>query len=151
MQVRLATEKDAAAIASHNMALAKESEGYALDADTALKGVTRLLYQPNKGFYVVAEDGDSVVGQVMVTFEWSDWRAQDIWWLQSIYVKPRWRRKGMMRALISAVSDMAMEQNVQELRLYVHKDNHSAIEAYQHMHMHKLAYYLFSLSVHANR
>ena len=147
MHVRLATSDDAAVIASHNVALANESEGYSLDQDTALEGVTMLLQQAEKGFYMVAEDGDVLIGQVMITFEWSDWRARDIWWLQSIYVKPQWRRKGVMRALISAVSRLAAKQHVHELRLYVHMDNDAAIQAYRHMQMQKLTYFVFALPV----
>jgi ribosomal protein S18 acetylase RimI-like enzyme len=147
MHVRLATGDDAAVIASHNVALAKESEGYSLDQETALEGVTMLLQQAEKGFYMVAEDGDVLIGQVMITFEWSDWRARDIWWLQSIYVKPQWRRKGVMRALISAVSRLAAKQHVPELRLYVHMDNDAAIQAYRHIQMQKLTYFVFALSV----
>ena len=123
MQVRLATNEDAPAIASNNIALAKGSENISLDPETALKGVMILLNQVEKGFYLVAEKQGTIVGQVMVTFEWSDWRARDIWWLQSIYVIPQYRRQGVMRTLISAVSGMAAKQDVIELRLYVHVDN----------------------------
>jgi ribosomal protein S18 acetylase RimI-like enzyme len=151
MLVRLATDEDATAIAYHNIALAQESEGYTLTPKISLKGVMMLVQQAEKGFYLVAEDGGVVVGQLLVTFEWSDWRAQDIWWLQSIYVKPSWRRQGVMQQLIATVFAMAQKQDICELRLYVHRDNRVAIEAYKHIHMQKLPYHLFSLSVSANR
>jgi len=151
MQVRLALNEDAPIIASNNIALAKESENHSLDPEIALKGVMILLNQAEKGFYLVAEQQENVVGQVMVTFEWSDWRARNIWWLQSIYVTPQYRRQGVMRTLISAVSSMAAKQDVLELKLYVHVDNHSAIKAYQHIPLQKLPYTLFGLSMTVNQ
>ena len=151
MQVRLATNEDAPAIASNNIALAKDSENISLDPETALKGVMILLNQAEKGFYLVAEQQGTIIGQVMVTFEWSDWRARTIWWLQSIYVTPQCRRQGVMRTLISAVSSMAAKQDVLELRLYVHMDNYSAIQAYKHITMQELSYKLFSMPVVVNQ
>ncbi|HDS59514.1 MAG TPA: GNAT family N-acetyltransferase [Thermoplasmatales archaeon] len=147
MHIRRGTREDASCIARHNRALAAESEGYTVDAATALEGVTALLDSPEKGFYLVAEEEGQVVGQLMVTFEWSDWRARDIWWLQSVYVQPAWRRRGVMRSLFDQARRLAARHHVPALRLYVHQSNRSAIEAYRRLGMEHLPYHMFSLPV----
>lgn len=151
MHVRRATLKDAQSIARYNRELAAESEGHQVDAATALEGVTTVLRHPEKGFYLVAEEQGAVVGQLMVTFEWSDWRARDIWWLQSIYVAKGWRRRGVLRMLIDHVCHLASQHGVAVLRLYVHQSNQSAIRAYRRLGMEHLPYHMFSLPVESGR
>jgi len=86
MKIRNATLEDAEPIARFNVLLAMESENEELEYPTVLKGVRTLLLDERKGFYLVAVDRDMLVGQSMVTFEWSDWRNRNVWWLQSVYV-----------------------------------------------------------------
>lgn len=144
MQIRKASLDDAEKIAKNNVMLALESENMEIEYETTLEGIKTLIKNDEKGFYIVAEDGGSIIGQLMVTYEWSDWRGEDIWWLQSIYVNKEWRRKGVMNGLIEEVKIMAEENGIHELRLYVHKDNENAIKAYEKIGMRKLPYYIFS-------
>lgn len=93
MLIRFARIDDAEKIAKNNVALAIESEGAKIDYEITFEGVKEVIKDENKGFYIVAEENGEIIGQLMVTYEWSDWKAEMIWWLQSIYVKPEWRRK----------------------------------------------------------
>jgi GNAT superfamily N-acetyltransferase len=131
---------DGPVIAAHNRALALESEGLRLDPRKALRGVRAVLQAPRKGFYLLAERGGEVVGQLMITFEWSDWRDGVIWWIQSVYVPPAHRRQGVFRALLSEVRREARREarrarrarhRVCGLRLYVHRDNRLALAVYR--------------------
>ncbi|MFO0852582.1 MAG: GNAT family N-acetyltransferase [Gemmataceae bacterium] len=99
LTIRRATPADAATVARFNAALAWESEGKRLTPEVLARGVGKVLADPAKGFYTLAERGGEVVGQVMVTFEWSDWRDGWYWWIQSVYVVEAARRGGVFRAL----------------------------------------------------
>jgi len=144
MIIRKASLEDAEKIAKNNIMLALESESTEIEYETTLEGVKILIKNGERGFYMLAEDGGSIVGQLMVTYEWSDWRGADMWWLQSIYVDKKWRRKGVMKKLVEEIKKMAVEKNVHELRLYVHKNNENAMKAYEKIGMKKLPYYIFS-------
>jgi hypothetical protein len=93
MIIRKANINDAENIANHNIKLAKESEGLDISKEEALNGVKGILNDSKKGFYLVAEHDDKIVGELMITYEWSDWRGKNIWWIQSAYVKKPWRKK----------------------------------------------------------
>ena len=144
MLIRKASLEDAEDIAKNNVKLALESENTSICYEKTLKGVRTVIEDRGKGFYLVAEEDDSIIGQLMVTYEWSDWRGAEIWWLQSIYVSEKWRRKGVMKKLLEEVKKMALENGVCELRLYVHHDNKNAIMAYEKTGMVRLPYYIFS-------
>ena len=131
MNIRIAELPDAKEIAQQNIEMAKESEDVTLQYDTALAGVNSLLADNTKGFYLVAEEHDRIIGQLMITFEWSDWRNQTIWWVQSVYVKEEWRNKGVFAALLSTTQQLARTHNVAFLRLYVHRNNKSALQIYE--------------------
>ncbi len=143
MLIRKAYPEDAEVIAKNNIKLALESENAKICYEKTLKGVKTVIENEEKGFYIVAEEG-GIVGQLMVTYEWSDWRSKDIWWLQSIYVRNDRRRRGVMKMLIDEIKKMAIENGVCELRLYVHEDNRDAIKAYEKIGMKKLPYHIFS-------
>ena len=118
--VRRATPADEDAVVRFNAALAAQSEGKALHEPTLRAGVRAGLADPHKGFYTVAERGGEVVGQVLVTFEWSDWRNGWYWWVQSVYVRPDARRAGVFRALFDHLrAAAAADPTVIGLRLYV--------------------------------
>ncbi|KAA0005243.1 MAG: GNAT family N-acetyltransferase, partial [Thermoplasmata archaeon] len=93
MIVRDAEIDDAEWIAKNNVLLARESENANVEYETTLKGVKEVLKDKNKGFYLVAEKNNKIIGQLLVTYEWSEWRDKQIWWLQSIYVIPSERRR----------------------------------------------------------
>ena len=142
--IRAAASADTETIASFNEAMATETEGKTLDPATIRAGVRGLFARPDLGFYVVAEDGGRIVGQLMITYEWSDWRNGVFWWIQSVYVRPEFRGKGIYRALHAHVRTMAKAAGVVcGFRLYVEKENAAAQETYRRLGMHETPYVLF--------
>jgi GNAT superfamily N-acetyltransferase len=131
MQIRTAKIRDAEAISEQNILLAKESENILLNPKIVLAGVKALLSDKNKGVYLVAEENDTIIGQLMITFEWSDWRNKQIWWVQSVYVQKEWRKKGVFNLLLDYAHQKARRQQVAFLRLYMHKQNSSALKVYE--------------------
>lgn len=134
--LRKAIRDDAEAIAKFNVALAKETEHFDLDADRTRKGVHSMLDDASRGFYLVAEHDGTIVGQLMITYEWSDWRNGVFWWIQSVYVQKEFRAQRIFRTLFEHVIALSKEQgNVCGLRLYVEKDNHAAHAVYKKLGM----------------
>ena len=129
-----AEPEDAAALVEFNLRLAAETEEKSLDRGTVFHGVQALLADAGKGRYFVARDADGrVVGQVLVTFEWSDWRDGNFWWLQSVYVHADHRGRGVFRALLAAVTRAAADAGAVGLRLYVENENAAARAAYDRL------------------
>ncbi|HIH29229.1 MAG TPA: GNAT family N-acetyltransferase [Thermoplasmata archaeon] len=147
MKIRRAHDRDAEVITAQNIALAKESEGIILNNQTTLAGVTALLVDTTKGFYLVAEENNTVIGQLMITFEWSDWRNRSLWWVQSVYVQEPWRKQGVFTELLDHAKEMAHREGVPFLRLYVHDHNTSAQEVYEKMGWHHDPYRMYHLPV----
>lgn len=142
--VRAATPDDAATIADFNRILAAESEGRELDPDRLARGVRLLLANHTRGHYWVAEGEGRIVGQCMVTTEWSDWSAGRYWWLQSVYVVPDWRGRGVLRALWDQVVEEATALgDVASIRLYVERDNAGARKAYERLGMEESPYLVY--------
>ena len=122
--------------------MAEETEGLALDEATLTQGVGTLLESPQKGFYLVAEIAGEIVGSLMVTFEWSDWRAKDYYWIQSVYIRPQNRRQGIYGKLYNEVKQLAETNGgAASFRLYVEQENLAAQQTYQALGM-KQSYYL---------
>lgn len=129
--LREARPADAELIARYNSAMAEETEGRALDPAIVNPGVAAVMDDPDKGRYWVAELDDKVVGQIMVTWEWSDWRNGMQWWIQSVYVHPDYRRRGVFAALYRYVETLARANpDVCGLRLYVENENTRAQQTY---------------------
>lgn len=144
IHVRHATLEDAATIAEFNCALSAETEDGSLDPPTVTRGVTRFLEGAGAGFYLVAEIEAKVVGCLMITHEWSDWRDGNLWWIQSVYVRPEARRLGVFRALFQAVVEGAEEEkDVVGIRLYVERENEKAQRTYESMGMKKKPYLIY--------
>ena len=137
--IRTATPADAATIADYNQRLAWESEGKRLDAAMLREGVERLLNDRSLGQYFLACRGQEILGQVMITYEWSDWRNGQIWWIQSVYVPAEHRQLGIFRRLYTHVRDLARQQAV-GLRLYVERRNGVARQVYQNVGMQDSGY-----------
>ena len=136
IDIREATSEDAATIAAFNQGIARETEGKELDETTILAGVSRLLADPSRGRYWLAEVDGRVVGQTMVTYEWSDWRNGNVWWIQSVYVASDYRRQGVFSALYRAVEALAEEDaDACGIRLYVEKQNDAAQATYRNLGM----------------
>jgi GNAT superfamily N-acetyltransferase len=110
-------------------------------------GVATLLEDPAKGLYFVAETAGEVIGQLMITYEWSDWRNGNLWWLQSVYVRPEFRRAGVFRALFQHIKDVARAQGAVGLRLYMHADNSRARRSYEQLGMTRTKYEVFELDL----
>lgn len=144
IKVRSATAAEAGRIAGFNRALALETEGLALEEKTVAAGVVALMGHPERGFYLVAEVAGAVAGCLLITYEWSDWRNRMFWWIQSVYVKPEFRGRGVYTALDGKVRELAArEGNVCGFRLYVHKGNARAQEVYRSLGMEETAYLVY--------
>ena len=129
--IRRGTPADGDAVVAFNLALAWETEQRTLDPQRLAAGVAGVLSDPLKGNYWLAEASGTVVGQLMITLEWSDWRNGWFWWLQSVYVAPEWRGRGVFRSLASAVEAAARSHDdVCGLRLYMEPHNDRARAAY---------------------
>lgn len=149
--IRPATAADEDAIVRYNAALAWESEAKTLDEPTLRAGVRAVLADPRKGFYTVAESATpdsrrAVVGQILITFEYSDWRNGWYWWIQSVYVEESARRQGVFRALFEHLKAKATaDPTVIGLRLYMEDDNDRARKTYLGVGMEAEPYRLFGL------
>lgn len=142
--LRRAGTSDADIIAGYNVAMAEETEGRALDPTVVLEGVRGVLAAPEMGFYLVADAGGRIVGQAMVTFEWSDWRNGNFWWVQSVYVHPEFRQQGIFAMIFREIEREARERpDVVGLRLYVDGENRRAQETYRHLGMEMSNYLMF--------
>jgi GNAT superfamily N-acetyltransferase len=144
--IRRGELRDARRIADCNIAMAQETEHRALDMEIALLGTKAVLKDPRKGFYLVAERQDRIVGQLMVTYEWSDWRNRNFWWIQSVYMVPEARGVGIFGALYRHLSDLARyHKDVAGLRLYVEKNNAKARRVYENLNMTESFYAMYEL------
>jgi GNAT superfamily N-acetyltransferase len=126
--------------------LAAETEHITLDQDRLLKGVEALLRDSTKGFYIVAEINNVIVGQLMITYEWSDWRNGVFWWIQSVYVEKTARGTGVFKALFDHINTLAKSSSdVCGLRLYVEKSNARAKQTYERLAMHSSHYEMYEM------
>lgn len=131
--VRTATVKDAATIALFNIRMAMETENLKLDPTVVEHGVKNLFAAASRGTYYLAELDGMIVGCLMITHEWSDWRNGDMWWIQSVYVAPEARKAGVFRSLYTHAEQLAREAGVVAIRLYVDRHNERAKATYQKM------------------
>ena len=149
--VRPATAADAPLLVEFNRAMARESEDKGLDVGTLTSGVDHLLRHPGDGFYLVADRGGPA-GALMVTYEWSDWRNGRFWWIQSVYVLPEQRRRGVYRALHEHVRGMARQDpEACGIRLYVERENTGAMATYRALGMMETHYRLYEEEFVPNR
>ena len=149
--IRAATLSDVEPLIEFNAALAQETEGKQLDRDILRAGLEAILGDPALGFYTVAECDHQVVGSVMITKEWSDWRNGVFWWIQSVYVPHNYRRQGVYRSLFQYLQALAEEQNICGFRLYVERDNLVAQSAYQTLGMIETVYKMYEKSAPLNQ
>lgn len=130
-RIRAASPADAPIIARFNREMALETEARKLSPPRVLRGVKALLADPAKGAYFVAESDGEVVGQLLITYEWSDWRNGNFWWIQSVFVAPVWRGRGVFKALHAHIERLARRRkDVCGVRLYVDAHNTKAKEVY---------------------
>jgi GNAT superfamily N-acetyltransferase len=146
LTIRPATSADEDFIVAANMALAFETESKRLDEFILRKGVRAIFADPHKGFYTVAERDGQVVGQILITFEYSDWRFGFYWWIQSVYVLPEARGNGVFRAIFNHLHAQAIANpEVIGLRLYAEHENKAAHRVYRSVGMVDEPYGLFGL------
>ena len=138
---------DAEEISENNIAMAYESEKVVLKRSTALSAVRHLINDSSKGFYFLVKKNNRIIGQLMITFEWSDWRNATIWWIQSVYVKPDFRKQGVFHVLYQELKRIAKEHDISLLRLYVHDQNNNAISAYESLNMKKKSYLIYEAAI----
>ena len=144
MNIRLAERNDCQALVEFNQAMAFETEGKTLDTQILQSGVESVFHDEKKGFYVVAEEDGHIVGGLMVTFEWSDWRDNWFWWIQSVYLLPEYRGRGIYRLLYEFVKESAREKgDVCGFRLYVEKENTRAQAVYEKLGMEETYYLMY--------
>ncbi len=144
MNIRIAKAEDAPDLVEFNQAMALETEGKRLETEVLQSGVTAVLNDKNKGFYVVAEDENKIVGGLMVTFEWSDWRDNWFWWIQSVYILPEARGKKIYSRLYDFVKEKARDSgDVCGFRLYVEKENTNARRVYEKLGMEESHYLMY--------
>ena len=148
INIRLGIKDDAETIAKFNRNMAIETENKDLDENVVNSGVLTMLENPNLGFYLIAEDNNKIVGSLMITTEWSDWRNAQYWWIQSVYVMPMFRKQGIYRSLYEHVKMMASERkDVFGFRLYVEKHNREAQETYRRLGMSETEYFMYEENV----
>ena len=127
--------------------MAMESEGTMLDMDRLTLGVSSAINDEQKGIYLVARANDTPIGSLMLTREWSDWNNQWYWWIQSVYVMPEYRKKGVYKAMYATLKDMAQENGVSQIRLYADRTNLSAQQVYQRLGMRESHYLMFEETI----
>jgi len=143
-EIRHATHDDRDDLVRFQIAMAQESEDKGLDAAQLARGIAHLLNQPTEGFYLVAQINASNVGALMVTYEWSDWRDGRFWWIQSVYVDAKFRRRGVYSALHHYVRSAAKaDPEACGIRLYVERENQAAQSTYLALGMLETRYRLF--------
>lgn len=141
--IRKATREDAEAIIYFQLNMAWETEAMKLVPEIVTKGVHAVFDDPSRGQYYVAEDEGRRIASLLITYEWSDWRNANVWWLQSVYVVPEFRRKGVFRLMYSHIRKLAEEQDVAGLRLYVETNNTRAQKTYEALGMSSEHYNFF--------
>lgn len=138
---------DIDAIVRFQADMAMESEGTMLDMDRLTLGVSSAINDEQKGIYLVARANDTPIGSLMLTREWSDWNNQWYWWIQSVYVMPEYRKKGVYKAMYATLKDMAQENGVSQIRLYADRTNLSAQQVYQRLGMRESHYLMFEETI----
>ena len=145
--IRIAEERDIATLAKFNMALAWETEQKKLDPAIVTRGLQTLFKNPQHGFYTVAEVAGQVVGCIMITYEWSDWRCGLFWWVQSVYIDSQFRRQGIFRKLYGFLKEKAShEPDVCGFRLYVEHSNLAGQSTYSGVGMEEVSYKFYEES-----
>ncbi|MBK7172671.1 MAG: GNAT family N-acetyltransferase [Bacteroidales bacterium] len=144
LQIYPAKTENSITIMEFQLQMALETENIILTPDITMKGVQAVFHDPSKGRYLLAEVGEEIVGSLMVTPEWSDWRNSTILWIQSVYVVPAFRKKGVFRAMYQyLLEEVSNNPEIGGLRLYVDRSNHRAQQVYTAMGMNGEHYQVF--------
>jgi GNAT superfamily N-acetyltransferase len=133
--IRKATSKDSLVIIDSQQKMAWETEEFVLVPEIVTAGVNAVFEIHSLGQYWVAEENGAVVASLLITYEWSDWRNANVWWFQSVYVLPDYRRRGIFRSMYSVIKNEAEKQGIAGLRLYVESNNSRAQNTYEALGM----------------
>lgn len=147
MILRKATATDINTLAQHNNMMAQETENKSLDLPTVQKGVKAVIDDPMKGFYLLVDIDGQIAANLMITYEWSDWRNSNIWWVQSVYVQQQHRRKGLYKMLYNEIKRLAKQEGIGVIRLYVEQENTVAQKTYSNLGMQHSYYQLYEESI----
>jgi GNAT superfamily N-acetyltransferase len=143
ISIRKAITHDAEAIIDFQKKMAWETEKLKLVPETVEKGVNAVFADKALGQYWIAEEDGTTIASLLITYEWSDWRNSNVWWFQSVYVVPDYRRKGIFRSMYNHIKDEADKQNIAGLRLYVETNNTRAQRTYEALGMQNEHYTMF--------
>jgi len=144
VRFRDAVRADAPAIVEFQIAMARETEDVALDRAILTRGVDAVFDDPSHGRYYVAESGGEVIGSLLITYEWSDWRNGMVWWIQSVYVLPAFRGRGVYAGLYAHIKTIVEpDPSIRGIRLYVDNRNAAAQQVYARLGMEGEHYRVF--------
>jgi len=144
IRFRDAVRGDAATIVDFQIAMARETEDFALDREVCTRGVAAVFDDAARGRYFVAEWEGRVVGSLLITYEWSDWRNGTVWWIQSVYVVPEMRRRGVYSGLYRhVIAIVERSGELRGIRLYVDRRNVDAQKVYARLGMNGEHYQVF--------
>jgi GNAT superfamily N-acetyltransferase len=135
ISIRKAVPSDAPAITDFQLKMASETEDIKLDIETVTLGVQGVFLNESRGQYYVAEADGKIIASLLITYEWSDWRNCNVWWFQSVYVIPEFRRRGIFTEMYKYVRNLAEKQDIAGLRLYVETKNIPARKTYEALGM----------------
>ena len=142
--IRKATPQDTSSIVDFQLQMARETEDILLDKDTVTEGVTAVFRDPGKGIYFVAILKTEVVASLLITYEWSDWRNGNVWWIQSVFVAPDARGRGAFKALYEHIkTNVIGNGDLRGIRLYVERGDQRAQEVYRKLGMDGNHYQVF--------
>lgn len=149
LQIRKAEQKDMEILVDFNNRLALETENRPLDLPRLRASMQAILDDERKGVYLLACDGEEVLGQIMYVFEWSTWRNANFMWLTDLYVPPQHRKRGVFKALFRAVMDFYhSREDIIGLRFYVDKTNTAVVPLYKKVGWKESNYNLWEIKKH---
>ncbi len=138
--------EDINSLVDFNIKMAKETENKILNKKIVTKGVSEVLTDTTLGYYVIAKNKNTILGSLMITYEWSDWRNGMFWWIQSVYVEKEYRQQGVYKKMYSYIKDKALKDNsCTGIRLYVEQENKIAQSVYKKLEMKETHYKLFEI------
>ncbi len=141
---REGTPSDVSVIVDFQVAMALETEELELDRDACTRGVQGVFDDPSRGRYFLAESKGTVIASLMITYEWSDWRNGNVWWIQSVYVVPSFRGQRVYAGLYSHVQQLVQKDDgIRGIRLYVDRRNVPAQQVYTRLGMNGEHYQVF--------
>jgi len=144
VKVSKAQKSDIPEIINFNINMAMETENKKLDEQTVTQGVRKVFSSPSLGYYIIVKNTSGILGCLMITYEWSDWRNGLFWWIQSVYVKKEYRRKGVFRKMYNFIHEKAIsDKKCTGIRLYVENNNSIAQKVYTNLGMSETYYKLF--------